>query len=79
MDRRVWIGMALGVLAGIGISQAVVLPRERQSAAIEAAEAARRAEAGARAAAEAARKANERRDDPAAARDVTGKAPAVSR
>ena len=79
MDRRVWIGLALGALVGIGIYQTVVLPRERQATAIEAAEAARRAEAGARAAAEAARKANQRRDDPAALRDVTGKAPAVSR
>ncbi|MEY4982348.1 MAG: hypothetical protein RIR62_614 [Pseudomonadota bacterium] len=79
MDRRVWIGLALGALAGVAVYQTVILPRDGRAAAAEAAEAARRAEARARAASDAAREVIERQQDAAAPRAVTGQAPAISR
>lgn len=53
---RVWIGLAIALVAGIGIYQSVILPRQTQQAAMAATEAARQAAARAEAASEAARR-----------------------
>lgn len=53
---RVWVGLAIGLVTGIGLYQTVILPRQTQEDALAATEAARQAAARAEAASDAARR-----------------------
>lgn len=54
---RLWITVGIAVLAGVGLYQSVILPRQTQAEAVAAADAARAAAARAQEASEAARRA----------------------